>query len=252
MSATEATTVDPTGEEDLARSAVYRLLSQVFSYPTPRTLRELRRQDVPLAVALSSRLPDPVPEAVHQLADALRGVPVRALESQFTRLFTHVHSADCPPYETDFTTRDVFRQSQELADLGGFYRAFGVEPSRADPERPDHVAVELEFLHLLTYKEAWARARGEDDRAALCRQAQESFLASHLLAWVPEFVRRVAALAPGTPYRAAARLGTAFLAAEAARLGIEAQRGPVGAARGAGPAELVPDDAPAPCEGGTP
>ncbi|HXF57428.1 MAG TPA: molecular chaperone TorD family protein [Actinomycetota bacterium] len=252
MKATGAPTVDAGSEEALARSAVYRLLSQVFSYPTPRMVGELRQQDLPLAVALSSRLPDPLPRAVRELAERLRGVPLRALERQFNGLFTHVHSADCPPYETDFTTRDVFRQSQELADLGGFYRAFGVEPARAQPERLDHVAVELEFLHLLSYKEAWALARGEEQRAALCQQAQVSFLAGHLLRWVPEFARRVAALAPDTPYGAAARLTTAFLAAEAERLGVEVRRGPVGASRGPDPGGPALDEAPALCEGEEP
>lgn len=250
MSATDAPTVEVRSEETLARSALYRLLSQVFSYPTPRTVRELRRQDLPLALASSFRLPDPLGQAVQELADALRGVPIRALESQFTGLFTHVHSADCPPYETDFTTHDVFRQSRELADLGGFYRAFGVEPSRAQPERLDHVAVELEFLHLLSYKEAWALARGEEEQAALCREAQASFLVGHVLPWVPEFARRVAALAPGTPYGAAARLVTAFLAAEAGRLGIEVQREPVQARPDS--VGLALDEAPALCEGESP
>ena len=45
---------------------------------------------------------------------------------------------------------------QELADVAAFLRAFGVKERPESHERIDHVAMECEFLSLLSVKEAWA------------------------------------------------------------------------------------------------
>jgi DMSO reductase family type II enzyme chaperone len=221
-----ALTDDLLGEADLAlaRSAGYRLLSQAFAYPTPDAVRRLREEDLPFALALTPHLEADLAESVTALSKALHGLRTSQLERAYAECLSHVHSPDCPPYETDFTAGDVFRQTQELADLAGFYRAFGMEGSDGERERPDHVSVELEFMHLLTYKEAWALAQGDQGGAEICREAEADFLTDHVLKWLPEFARRLETLT-GTSassaahrfYREAARSATALLEKEARR-----------------------------------
>jgi nitrate reductase assembly molybdenum cofactor insertion protein NarJ len=70
---------------------------------------------------------------------------------------------------------------EELADIAGFYRAFGVAP---DCERPDYISAELEFMKLLTMKEAKAILNNEAANAEICLSAQKKFLSSHLGRWV--------------------------------------------------------------------
>ncbi len=204
--------------EALARSMVYRLLSQAFAYPTPVGVERLLHEDLPLAEAVSASLPAGVPGAFDRVVEALTAATVQALETAYRAVFSHVHSADCPMYETDYTVRDVWKQTRELADLGGFYRAFGLEEQG---ERQDNVCVELEFLHVLAYKQAWAMAQGKRRHEETCRITQETFLRDHVLRWVPDFVRRVEALAGSGPYAAVAALASAFLMEEAARFGLE-------------------------------
>ncbi len=60
------------------------------------------------------------------------------------------------PYETEYTTPDALYKAHQLADIAGFYRAFGLEMSTENRERPDHLAAELEFMHFLALKEAQA------------------------------------------------------------------------------------------------
>jgi len=205
----------------LARSTVYRLLSQAFAYPTPEAAEQLLEEDLPLAVAVSAPLPPHVRWMLDEAASAFEGVSRDGLEEAYRDIFSHVHSADCPTYETDYTERDVWRQTRELADLGGFYRAFGLEERG---ERPDGASVELEFMHLATYKAAWALVQRDAEHAETCRRAQESFLRDHLLKWVPQLVERVAAIAGRGPYAALARLAGEFLRSEARALGTEVER----------------------------
>lgn len=201
----------------LARSAAYRLASQLLAYPTPETSEELVVEDLPFAEAVTGPLPARVRRAIRGVRSALEGVDARGLEAEHRRIFSHVHSTDCPLYETDFVARDVWRQSQQLADLAGFYGAFGV---RVVGERPDGAAVELEFLHVLAFKTAWALTRGEEDHVDVCDRAERAFLDEHVLRWLPSSAERIGAVANGGLYGAAARLIGEVLGAEAARRGL--------------------------------
>jgi TorA maturation chaperone TorD len=203
---------------ELARSGVYALLSQLLAYPTAASVQDLLQEDLPFARAVAAPLPTAVRDRLEALAIDLQGATAGVLESAYRSIFSHVHSADCPPYETDHTAREIFRQSQQLADLAGFYRAFGVGQQA---ERPDHVAVELEFLHVLTYKLAWATIHAEDEHRATCWDAYRAFLRDHILRWIPSFATRLVVLGRGGPYAVVGALLAAVVSDEAARLGLD-------------------------------
>jgi len=84
----------------------------------------------------------------------------------------------------------------QMADIAGFYRAFGFEVSG---ERPDHLVPELEFLALVLMKEAYARISGDAEGAEVCATARGKFVAEHLGAWLPEFGERVRGTEGGEP-----------------------------------------------------
>lgn len=203
--------------QELARAAVYSLLSQALAYPISPVVQDLLEEDLPFALALAGSLPASVADALEVLAGALEGVTAEALEEAFRDRFTHVHSRDCPLYETDHVDRAVWRQAADLSDLGGFYRAFGLEESG---ERVDHVSVELEFLHVLAYKRAWALEHGQGEHAEVCRRAEETFLRDHVMRWIPDVAARLQAVGDGSPYAAVGVLMGEVLLAESARTGV--------------------------------
>src|SRR6266545_2906491 len=149
----------------------------------------------------------------------------------YQQIFGLMISKKCPPYETEYCpqTFSVYR-SQQLADIAGFYRAFGLEPSRDLPERHDHIALELEFMGFLIAKEL--RAADDAEKVAACREAQKSFFKDHVAWWVPAFalaLRRRAdrikgvaeiALPPRSFYGAVAHALASFVCIERALLGI--------------------------------
>jgi nitrate reductase assembly molybdenum cofactor insertion protein NarJ len=153
------------------------------------------------------------------------------MNAQYERIFGLMMSKKCPPYETEFCpqTFSVFR-SQTLADVAGFYRAFGVEPSRDKPERDDHLSLELGFMAYLIAREENA---SETEQITICRNAQKRFAREHLVWWVPAFARalerqcqRMLDRTDGesTPYELLAAALAAFMPIERAILDIDSPK----------------------------
>ena len=76
-------------------------------------------------------------------------------------------------------------------DVEKRYRKAGVTLSAGFKEAPDHIAAELEFMHLLICREMAAIARGNRDDILSVVGDQQAFLENHLNAWVPAFTRQV-------------------------------------------------------------
>jgi len=139
------------------------------------------------ALGLGERLPQDV--AATALAQWL-ALPVSRREIVHQRIFGLVMTKLCPAYETEYCAwNDTTHRSQELADIAGFYRAFGLGPSRLAPERFDHVSLEIEFLSLLLEKDCWATENAEAEHMEVCRNARSAFLRDHASWWLPTFGR---------------------------------------------------------------
>lgn len=88
-----------------------------------------------------------------------------------------------------------------------FYHHFGLRISEEKRDRPDHLASELEFMHMLTFKEAEALAQGKKKDAYV--KAERDFLRFHLVDIVSVLAGRVGG--NGVPFYAdLARLAHGF------------------------------------------
>lgn len=198
-----------------ARSRLYRLLSMHFLFPDPALLSRLKdaghAADEAAGVLGDKKLRvDLGPLASLSLDPVLR-------QAEYAAAFGHTVAKECPPYETCYGSSHIFMQTHELADIAGFYRAWGLEISEEAKERPDHVSVELEFMSYLAFKEAHALGRGELEKAALVRKVQTQFLAEHLGRWVPAFSGLLEKSAPGA-YAVLARALRRLVAWDSERL----------------------------------
>lgn len=210
-----AATPDP--RPAAARAAVYRYLAMAFSDPSAGAADALARQWPLAEVALGT-----LGLAADAAACAVAGVADdSALKRAHLAVFGHAVSKDCPPYGSEYGQAHIFEKTQTLADVAGFYRAFGLALAEGMHERPDHIAVELEFMEFLCLKQALAETEEHGPaRVAVCVKAQRAFLGDHLGFWAFSFARRLRQRPEPGPFAARAGLLEAFLAQELAAAGI--------------------------------
>ncbi|HLE81845.1 MAG TPA: molecular chaperone TorD family protein [Dehalococcoidia bacterium] len=214
------------GCQPLARSNVYQFLAVALGYPEASPLAALQQRWAQLETSLEVLQDGESLRAVRGLAPVLDDLTVADWVDDYVHCFGHSISKECPPYEAEYDQAHIFQQSQTLADIAGFYRAFGLQPAPALTERLDHISVELEFMHFLCLKEAYALAKTHsEEQLSICRQAQTKFLDDHLGQWVLGFVERLAAKAFDTVYGPMAGVLSAFLSSEMQTFGLEPAKG---------------------------
>lgn len=119
-------------------------------------------------------------------------LPTAERETAHQLVFGLVISKICPPYETEYCHwTDPTYRAQHLADVAGFYKAFGLEPDPSQPQRHDHVSLELEFVAMLLRRRRGSLGNGPVEHQDIARDALASFVRDHVVWWMPTFARCV-------------------------------------------------------------
>lgn len=200
-------------EPEAARAFACAYLARAFAYPGGGTCADVRGGADDLAAAFAALGVDADAAALIRRAEAL-DARCAELEGVHNALFATGLAA--PAAETAYELDKSARRASELADVEGFYRAFGVRV--AEPVEPDSLIAELEFLGMLAQKTLHARRAGHGDGAEVCESAYFAFLGDHLGRWYRRFVERLEEATDEPYYLELARLLAAFLDAEVARL----------------------------------
>jgi len=228
--------VQTAGENDqgllqsLDRARVYRALAQVFRTPTQESIQQARDHYLPeLCEALERLTEDSDSDETTDLVTRARVLSELWSGSKAEDLCEGHHNAFDESSEKRTTPTEMdqldgppqleLTRTFEMADVAGFYKAFGVE---VDPggERVDHIATELEFMNLLAVKESIALEKeGEGEHAQICRGASRSFLRDHLGRWVRPFAEKLEAAAATPIYTEAGAFLSLWVAHDSATLG---------------------------------
>jgi TorA maturation chaperone TorD len=185
-------------EELAARGTAFALVGRMLGHDTsavadPDAVSALR-------YALERSKCMAATRCVDELDPAAGGCPEQ-LRNRWVKWFDLGRVA---PYEGSNIPPSSGGITPRLADIAGFYRAFGFE---VQGNRPDHVVAELEFVGLLLLLESDARRRDDAEQAEIVADAARSFLRDHLAGWLDAWAGRVGAiddLAPWAPFAAAA------------------------------------------------
>ena len=194
-----------------ARSRVYDLLARAFAVPDPPFHQAIR--DGVFAAEVSENLAA-LPHALtfgdgDVIRDLGEAAGHRELQSEYIRLFdVGTPRPPCPLYGGEYKKG----RTGVMEELIRFYNHFGLRPSPRSRDMPDHVTVELEFMHFVVFREVTA-LHHKQDRASYLR-AERDFLERHLCAWVPRLGERLRRQQPPPFYASLTRLAEAFLAAD--------------------------------------
>ena len=211
------------------RGAAYALLSYGFQYPDRDLCEALFAPERWLSWPRAIREMDPaVGEAIHEVCNCLQAVSVPSdggtapseFQDVYIRLFGHAVRGKCPLYELEYGRSEITQQASGLADIAGFYTAFGMELDRDTDERVDHIAIESEFMSVLCRKEALALEENHEEHQEVTVKAQRTFLRDHLAAWFPAFAYRVQEADPDGFYGALAKFGSALVTLECRRFDL--------------------------------
>ncbi|MFT4947604.1 MAG: DMSO reductase family type II enzyme chaperone [Natronomonas sp.] len=124
------------------------------------------------------------------------------------------------PYELNYLPGPLVTNVRRLADINGFYEAFGLSVAEDKNDRGDHICFQLEFLSHLCLREARLREAGDDRGVRVVGDAQRQFIEDHVGRWFWRFTDEVGVSGEGF-YAALADTLAALVESEIERFDLD-------------------------------
>lgn len=197
-----------------AREDLCRFLSACYYEPGPEFAEE-RLFDSMRAAA--EQLDPELADHTRRLGEAFAAVDPQELLVDYSRLFLGPPQALARPYASVWLSGENIVQQDSTMALLQLYEQGGFTIDEDFQELPDHVAVELEFLYLLTHQLHQAQAAGDDEAQQALQVLRTAFLDGHLGRWLGGFILAVHDHAQTEFYRELAELTELFVRQEGQR-----------------------------------
>jgi len=207
--------------KELASAALYRLLALAVSFPEAGTVRQVIGGCGELMTVSKQRtFPPRVARALKAWNQAWRAAAAGNLPVEYSRLF--LGAGLVPLREGGFGDGLRFAgQPASIADVSGFYLAFGFELPAFSANPPDHLGTELEFMSLLHLKLALSLGRRRLEHVRVTRSAMAGFLKDHLGCWAGPFGAALENTGAAPAYGTMARLLARTVEADCATLNVQ-------------------------------
>jgi len=169
-----------------ARCTCYALLSELVCSPHDIDPRASLRDKIGAGAVLEYAA------GLDELLCEFVALDLDTLKLEYSAMFEV--GSDGPP----FPIREDLQTGQRSGtreDLVRFYNYFNYALEEKFAWAPDHLSVELEFMHFLCYREASA-----ESNAASYQLAQADFSQRHLVRWVPKLARDLTEVASNSVY----------------------------------------------------
>ena len=180
------------------RGDAYKLLADCYHLPDEQLVKTLNNLDTSgggIFLDLAKHIPG--------TSD------IDSLLLDYTKLFLGPYGALAPPYGSVYLENMNRVMGNSTIDAKHRYAQEGLSINLK--EAPDHIAIELEYMYFLVFKEIEA-AKNQDPGAATCyQQKQRDFLEAHLGGWVSDFTSKIEAKAQTDFYKNLARITRSFI-----------------------------------------
>lgn len=175
--------------QERLRADCYRLLAACFYYPRKQVLIEedffknlthtLKRVCATAAV-FSEKMEEEISSSSEE-----------ELLVDYAKLFVGPNKLKAPPYGSVYLDKDRKIMGNSTVKVMELYRESGLSMSNDFKELPDHIAVELEFMYYMAFKEAEAVEKSETDTALHMLSMQHEFFGRFLGQWIIPFCEKI-------------------------------------------------------------
>lgn len=204
-----------------SRSTLYGAVSALFSDPESEKFAMLLTPKIQGCVLdacfqleeLENNQEITLSKSFQKLMAKLNISQIENIRSEFVDVFGHTLSKKIAPYALEhLKNSDVFFLTQKLADLNGFYQAFGMKVESI--ERADHISTQTEFISFLLLKELIAQKDELDEEKEVCEKAFYDFCHDHFSDWAKMFAGNLTEKVDGEFFRLAGIFLQGFLNSE--------------------------------------
>jgi putative dimethyl sulfoxide reductase chaperone len=201
-------------DEALARQELCRFLAGCYYEPGPEFAEERLFDSMQEA---AQRISPELAEHARRLGQAFAAASLQDLLVDHTRLFLGAPQALAKPYASVWLSTDPELMQDSAMQLLRLYEQGGFEIDAEFRDLPDHVAVELEFLYLLSFQLNQAKASGDEQALQALASLRTDFLVGHLGRWLGGFILAVHDHAHSDFYRELAEFTELFVRMEGQR-----------------------------------
>ena len=171
----------------LAREDACRILAACYYQPEVAFVEEGIFATLEQAV---SQIQPEWTSFARKMGEAFSGSPLEDLLLDYTRLFLGPSHILAKPYGSVWLEGEKTLMGDTTVAVLELYREGGFDLDEQFLELPDHIAVEMEFLYLLIFRENEARFSGDrtdGDRLNFVIDLKKRFLSQHLGRWIAPF-----------------------------------------------------------------
>lgn len=186
-----------------SRAAAYQLLSALY-YPPDESVGDSLH-------ALAEVWGGSRPELLPLVARMQQGTAPHVLRLAYTPLFLGPFKVLAPPYGSVYLEEKRELMGVTTQDVARLYKQAGLDLPATSSEVPDHIAIELEFMYYLIYRQGEALERGEQDAGQNWAVQQADFLQRHLGRWIEPFATAIIENTQSVFYRSLAEATVAFV-----------------------------------------
>jgi TorA maturation chaperone TorD len=203
--------------EQEAKATLYSLLAKALNYPDDQLVDAIAKGEFAEALAgsLEALGQGSIGRHVRQFGKDMRRKPInrKNLLLELEKDYTWMFFASKP--RAAYLFESVYREGKLLQDstfeIAGLYRDAGLVLNEDFRLPPDHIAVELEFLSFLFFKELEGHKKEKQEIVAYARELQAAVVDRHLRPFVQNVAERLTQHAKTPFYKTVARvLGTLF------------------------------------------
>ena len=185
----------------------YKLLSECYYLPDKGLIESLSGLDTKKGQIFSN-----LAKHCPRISD------IDSLTVDYSKLFVGPYELLAPPYGSVYLEDKSRVMGNSTVDVKKRYAEEGLNIGLK--EAPDRIAIELEFMYFLIFKEVEAIRISDSRTAASYLKKQKAFLEAHLGVWVSEFAYNVEANAQTAFYKNLARITKSFIRKEIENLSL--------------------------------